>query len=137
MIILSVGLGIVSAITGYLFAILADVSIAGSMATMAGVVFGLIWVFAPNRGLISRWRRISKQRFEIDVGIMLTHVNDRIESHSQVNPSSIASALGWTFEYSKKVCEFALERKLAEKDELGNLSLTESGRKKAEQYTTN
>ena len=137
MIIISVGLGIVSAITGYLLAILADVSIAGSMATMAGVVFGLIWVFAPNRGLISRWRRISKQRFEIDVGIMLTHMNDENESHHQVTPSSMSSALGWTFEYSKKVCEFALESKLAEKDETGNLSLTESGQKKAEQYTPN
>ena len=137
MIILSVGLGIVSAITGYLLAILADVSIAGSMATMAGVVFGLIWVFAPNRGLISRWRRISKQRFEIDVSIMLTHMNDENESHHQVTPSSMSSALGWTFEYSKKVCEFALESKLAEKDEIGNLSLTESGQKKAEQYTPN
>ena len=137
MIILSVGLGFVSAITGYLLAILADVSIAGSMATMAGVVFGLIWVFAPNRGLISRWRRISKQRFEIDVGIMLTHINDEITSHHQVTPSSISSALGWTSEYSKKVCEFTLESKLAEKDEMGNLSITESGRKKAEHYTTN
>ena len=137
MIILSVGLGIISAITGYLLAILADVSIAGSMATMAGVVFGLIWVFAPNRGLISRWRRISKQRFEIDVGIMLTDMNDENESHHQVTPSSLSSALGWTFEHSKKVCEFALESKLVEKDEVGNLFLTESGRKKAEHYTTN
>ena len=137
MIIISVGLGFVSAITGYLLAILVDVSIAGSMATMAGVVFGLIWVFAPSRGLISRWRHISKQRFEIDVGIMLTHMNDEIESHHQVTPSSISSALGWKFEYSKKVCEFTLESKLAEKDELGNLSLTEGGRKKAEHYTTN
>ncbi len=137
MIILSVGLGFVSAITGYLLAILADVSIAGSMATMAGVVFGLIWVFAPNRGLISRWRRISKQRFEIDVGIMLTLMNDENESHHHVTPSSISGALGWKIEYSKKVCEFALESKLTEKDEMGNFSLTESGQKKAEYYTTN
>ena len=136
MIILSVILGIVSAVTGYLFALLADVSIAGSMATMAGVVFGLIWVFAPNRGLISRWRHISKQRFEIDVGIMLTHMNNENETQHQVTPS-ISNALGWTFEYSKKVCEFALESKLVEKDEIGNLLLTESGRKKAEQYTPN
>jgi len=136
MIILSVSLGIISAVTGYLFAILADVSIAGSMATMAGIMFGLIWVFAPHRGLISRWRRISKQRFEIDVGIMLTHVNDEIESHRNVTPSSMSNALGWTNEYSKKVCEFALEKKLAEKDDQGNLILTENGRKKAEHYTT-
>jgi len=136
MIILSVSLGIISAVTGYLFAILADVSIAGSMATMAGIMFGLIWVFAPHRGLISRWRRISKQRFEIDVGIMLTHMNDEIESHRKINLSSISNSLGWTIEYSKKVCEFTLEKKLAEKDEQGNLLLTESGRKKAEHYTT-
>ena len=136
MIILSVGLGIISAVTGYLFAILADVSIAGSMATMAGIVFGLIWVFAPNRGLISRWRRISKQRFEIDIGIMLTHVNNEIKSRRQVTSSSMSNSLEWTIEYSKKVCEFAIEKKLAEKDEQGNLLLTENGQKKAEHYTT-
>ena len=137
MIVLSVTLGIISAVTGYLFALLADVSIAGSMATMAGIVFGLIWVFAPHRGLISRWRRISKQRFEIDVGIMLTHMNDEIESNHHVTPASMSNALGWTTEYSNKVCEFALGKNLAGKDKQGNLVLTERGRKKAEHYTTN
>ena len=136
MIVLSVTLGIVSAVTGYVFALLADVSIAGSMATMAGVVFGLIWVFAPHRGLISRWRRISKQRFEIDVGIMLTHMNNKIKSPHQMTPSSISDALGWTIEYSKKVCGFSLETKLIKQDDQGNLFLTDSGQKKAEHYTT-
>ena len=136
MIILSVGLGIISAVTGYAFALLADVSIAGSMATMAGVMFGLIWVFAPHRGLISRWRRISKQRFEVDVGIMLTHVHDEVESHRQVTPLSISDALGWTAEYSKNICKFALEKKLVETKEQENLVLTESGQKKVEHYTT-
>ena len=136
MIILSVILGIVSAVTGYLFALLADVSIAGSMATMAGIMFGLIWGFAPQRGLISRWRRMSKQRFEIDVSIMLTHVNDEIKSRRHVTSSSISDALGWTIEYSKKVCKFSLEKKLTKKDEQGNMLLTERGRKKLGQYTT-
>ena len=36
----------------------------------------------------------------------------------------------------KKVCEFALESKLVEKDEIGNLLLTERGRKKLGHYTT-
>ena len=136
MIILSVILGIVSAVTGYLFALLADVSIAGSMATMAGIMFGLIWGFAPQRGLISRWRRMSKQRFEIDVSIMLTHVNDEIKSRRHVTSSSIPNALGWTIEYSKKVCKFSLEKELTKKDEQGNMLLTERGRKKLGHYTT-
>ena len=134
MIPLSVALGIVSAITGYLLAILADVSIAGSMATMAGVVFGLIWVFAPNRGLISRWRHISKQRFEIDVGIMLTHLGEEIKLGHEVSSSKMADDLDWTTEYANKICEFSIEEKFVKKDKQENLLLTESGQKKVKQY---
>lgn len=136
MIILSVALGVVSAVIGYLIAILADVSIAGSMATTAGIVFGLIWVFAPNRGLISRWRRISKQRLEIDVGILLTHLYNENKLQRIVTLSSMSGALGWTTEYSKKLCDTAKEKKLLQQNEQ-NLSLTEVGRKQAEQYATN
>ena len=98
MMALSVTLGIISAVMGYLLAILADVSIAGSMATSAGIVFGLIWVFAPTRGLIGRWRKISKQRFEIDVGILLTHIHNEFESKHSVTLSSTSDALGWTIQ---------------------------------------
>ncbi len=135
MIPLSVSLGIVSAIAGYSFALLIDVSIAGSMATMTGIVFGLIWVFAPHRGLISRWRRLSKQRFEIDVGIMLAHVDGKTKSDDRVTSSGVSDSLGWTMVYTKKVCEFSLEKNLIIKDDDECLFLTDSGRKKIEHYT--
>ena len=135
MIPLSVAFGIVSTVAGYLFAILADVSIAGSMATMAGVVFGLIWVFAPNRGLISRWRHISKQRFEIDVSIMLTHLNEEIKSGHNVSSSKIVNALDWTTDYTNKICKFSIEKEFVKKDKQGNLLLTESGQQRVDQYT--
>ena len=136
MIALSVGLGVVSAVVGYVFAILADVSIAGSMASTAGLVFGLIWVFAPTRGLISRWRRISKQRFEIDVGIMLTHISDQTKLDHPVTVSSMSDALGWTPDYSNKICKFVHEKQLITRDD-EKLLLTENGIQKAKQYTTN
>ena len=41
MLVLSVSLGITSAVIGYLFAIFADVSISGSMASISGIIFGL------------------------------------------------------------------------------------------------
>ncbi|AJM91948.1 metal ABC transporter permease [Nitrosopumilus piranensis] len=135
MIILSVTLGMISAIAGYMLAIFFDVSIAGSMAAVAGAVFGLIWVFAPNRGLISRWRRISKQRFEIDVGILITHIYNEIESKHSVTLSSMSDALGWTTEYSKKICKSVQDRKLIEIDEQQNLHLTASGNKKVKSYS--
>ena len=134
MVVISVTLGIISAVTGYLLAILFVVCIAGSMATAAGIVFGLIWVFAPNRGLISRWRRISKQRFEIDVGILITHIYNEIESKHFVTLSSMSDALGWTMGYSTKIWEFVQDKKLVEMDNNENLHLTESGHKTAENY---
>jgi manganese/zinc/iron transport system permease protein len=134
MLVLSVSLGITSAVIGYLFAIFADVSISGSMASIAGIIFGLIWVFGPNRGLISRWRRISKQRFEVDLGIMLTHIQKELDSDRQVSASSISSSLGWTKEYSKKLSEFIQEQKFVEKNTQGNFRLTDVGLKKVKTY---
>lgn len=134
MLILSVTLGIISAATGYIFAIFADVSISGSMATAAGVVFGLIWVFAPNRGLIGRWRRISKQRFEMDLGIVLTFIQNEIDEHRQVTVSSLSNSLGWTKEHSQKLGKLVEEKKFAKQDTHGNFGLTRLGQKKAECY---
>ena len=130
MIVLSVTLGIISAVAGYLFALYADVSIAGSMATIAGIIFGLIWVFAPNRGLISRWRRTTKQRFEIDLSVLLTHIQKETDSKKKVTPFTISSSLGWKIEYSNKINDFAQKNNLLEKDENGNLLLTETGLQK-------
>ncbi len=137
MMLLSITLGIISAVIGYAFAILSDVSISGSMATSAGIVFGLIWVFSPNRGLISRWRRLSKQRSEIDLGVILTYIQSEVKEGRKVTPSNISNSLGWTIEYSLKLYELILEHNLAKKDNDGNLFLTELGSKKVENYTSN
>ena len=106
------------------------------MATIAGMIFGIIWVFAPNRGLISRWRRITKQRFDIDVGVLLTHIQREVESHKTVTSSIISLSLGWKVEYSKKVHDFAQKQKLLEKDTDRNLHLTEIGIQKAKHYNS-
>ena len=135
MLVLSVSLGIISAIMGYLFAIFADVSISGSMATITGIIFGLIWVFGPNRGLISRWRQVSKQRFEINLGILLTHIQKELGSDRQVSTSTLSNSLGWTKEYSEKLIEFIQEQKFVEKNTKGNFILTDIGLKKVENYS--
>lgn len=54
MIVLSVFIGILSAITGYLMAFGLNVSISGSMAVMTGVFFALAFLFSPLDGVISR-----------------------------------------------------------------------------------
>ncbi|MFD1739181.1 metal ABC transporter permease [Bacillus salitolerans] len=47
--------GIISAILGYYVAVLFNVSIAGSMAMVVGIIFALTFVFSPIHGLMSKW----------------------------------------------------------------------------------
>lgn len=52
---ISVGAGVLSAVVGYLGAVVFDVSIAGSMAVAAGALFTLAFVLSPKHGLIAKW----------------------------------------------------------------------------------
>jgi manganese/zinc/iron transport system permease protein len=46
--------GIISSVTGYYFAVWVDGSIAGAIAMMSGVLFGLALFFAPAHGILFR-----------------------------------------------------------------------------------
>ena len=54
MLMLSVVIGIAMAISGYGLATLLDVSISGSMAVMAGIMFTIAFLFSPERGFLRR-----------------------------------------------------------------------------------
>ncbi|KMK93550.1 metal ABC transporter permease [Rossellomorea marisflavi] len=55
MILLSVIIGIFDSIAGYYAAKWLDVSISGSMAVVAGLVFLLTWILSPRHGLMARF----------------------------------------------------------------------------------
>ena len=134
MILSSVALGVISAVSGYALALYLDVSVAGSMATAAGMIFGLIWVFAPGRGLISRWQRTSRQRLEISAGILLACVRTEAKHGSSVPPSAISSSLGWTSRYLQGVVSYSKGQGLLDQDKGGGLLLTKRGVQRARQY---
>ncbi len=46
--------GALSAVLGYIFATIFDVSIAGSMAVLSGIIFTIVFIFSPKRGLIAK-----------------------------------------------------------------------------------
>jgi len=49
----SIGFSALYAIGGFHLATWLNASIAGGMAVIAGLIFGLVWVFSPNRGLLA------------------------------------------------------------------------------------
>ena len=63
MIIIDIIISAINGVLGYRFAEALDVSIAGSMALMTGLVFFLVFIFTPKNGLISR--RLMKRKKEV------------------------------------------------------------------------
>lgn len=74
MILLSAFIGAINAVIGYQFASLLDVSIAGSMALITGVSFLLVFIFAPERGLVTTLRRRKSQKILFAEKSMLFHI---------------------------------------------------------------
>ena len=71
---LSAGLAVLSAVSGYFLARSLDASIAGSIATMTGVIFILVLFLAPGRGLVARWRLRRRQRWQFAGEMLLVHL---------------------------------------------------------------
>ncbi|MEL6538408.1 MAG: metal ABC transporter permease [Bacteroidota bacterium] len=54
---LTIGIAFVTSAAGYALAVAIDGSIAGAMATIAGILFAIAFVFGPEGGLMSKRRK--------------------------------------------------------------------------------
>ena len=74
MVVISGTGAVISALGGYWLARGLDVSIAGSMASVSGLWFLIVLVFAPERGLIFRARQRRQQRAVFACDMLLIHL---------------------------------------------------------------
>ncbi len=135
MILLAVLIGALSAVSGYAVAIALDASVAGSMAAMTGVFFGLAFLFAPQRGLAARARRLQRQRVEFAVQTLLVHLLNHEQSTEQKAESAIShlnSELRWSNRFARHITGVAQRAGLL-KQTGDQLALTSQGRAKGEQ----
>jgi len=68
MIVVSMVVGVLSAVLGYWMAVLLDASIAGCMITVAGILFVAAFLFSPTHGIVWRKLKLRKQAREAAVG---------------------------------------------------------------------
>lgn len=132
---LSALLGVVSAISGYWLARALDASIAGSMATMIGVIFGVVLLGAPERGLIAMARRRAQQRWEFAqtmLAIHLLHHEGKPEAVEENRIASLNEHLRWEPQFVDQVVQRAERRGLVRRAQ-GVLALTDRGRQRAAQ----
>jgi manganese/zinc/iron transport system permease protein len=64
----------INAVAGYWLARVLDANIAGSIAAVSGVVFGLVFLLAPERGLLALARRRLRQRWEFAQSMLAIHL---------------------------------------------------------------
>ena len=106
MILLSVLFGIVSAIGGYYFAVWLDASISGSITTVLGLIFLLVYLFAPSMGLIAVLFRHKRQRIEVSLLTFLLHLNNH-DSEEERRVGHLQEHINWGKVRSKTVLDLA------------------------------
>jgi len=123
---LSVLFGVFSAIAGYWLAHWLDASISGSMTTILGIVFLLVYLFAPKRGLISVLYRNKQQQIEVSLLTFLLHLNNHQEI-SERHINHLNEHINWRRVRSKSVLDLAIKNNMItiEKE---IISLTDKGK---------
>lgn len=129
MLLIGVVAGIAASVGGVATAIQLDVSISGSIVVAGGLLFVLVLLFAPKRGMVSMLQLRRKQRADFSGDLLAVHLlnhqhaGDRSESCS---PANLASSLNWTTTYAEGACRNLQNRRLV-REENGQMMLTEKG----------
>lgn len=111
MIALACFFGVFSAISGYWAANYLDASIAGSIATMLGIVFLFIYLFAPSKGLIAVLYREKQQRIEVSLITFILHLKNHQEVEER-NVRHLNEHINWQKIKSKTVLHLGLKNNL-------------------------
>ncbi|AKL94035.1 ABC-type Mn2+/Zn2+ transport systems, permease component [Clostridium aceticum] len=128
-------IGIAIGILGYQLAGIFDVSIAGAMATIAGIIFMLIFLLGPRYGLIATIYRRQKQKGDFAELTLLMHIYDHEtipEEEKECHIDHIKEVLQWEPGFVNKLIKGLIKKYMLTEEE-GILLLTKHGRQKAEE----
>lgn len=98
MLFLSGGIGAASAVFGYQAASLLDVSIAGSIASAIGLIFFLVFIFAPKQGLVTKIFYKRKKKNEFAKNVLLLHIyrnQNMKEEKNELKIQILQNQLNW------------------------------------------
>lgn len=134
MIVLSAGIGVVSAVLGYALSSTLDASIAGSMAVTIGACFAVTFALAPHRGVLAVARRRARQRWEFAGMMLAIHLfnHERLpDNEEESRVSHLQDHLRWEPEFIRGVVRRAIGANLVTWEGTDRLALTANGRARA------
>lgn len=134
MIWLSLLFGVIASLSGYWIARWLDASIAGVMATMCGIIFFLVSLFAPANGLIANIKRRRRQKVEFAQMTLAMHIynhSSETENLEERMKGKLIYHLGWNQPFIEKIVRRSVNSGIiVVANDL--ISLTEKGRGFAE-----
>lgn len=135
LLILSVVIGVTGALGGYWLARGLDANIAGSMATVIGLIFVAVFLLAPQRGVLAVARRRARQRWDFAQTMLAVHLlqhEGRPEARDESRVDHLVEHIRWQPDFAERVIRYA-ERKGMVRRQAGRLLLTDAGRSLAQQ----
>jgi len=111
MLFLSIFFGIISALGGYWLAHFLDASISGSITTILGVLFLIVYLSAPNKGLISVIIMHKQQKREVMLLTFLLHLNNHSDT-TERHINHLNEHINWHKLKSKRILDLALKNNL-------------------------
>ncbi len=135
MLILSAIIAVISAIGGYWLARGLNANIAGSMATVTGLIFMVILIFAPEQGLLTILRRRSGQALDFAQTMLTIHLlqhEDHPEAEDENRVDHLVAEIRWEPRFAERVVRAAERRGIIQRQQ-DLLILTEQGRTLARQ----
>lgn len=126
MLLSSVGFSILSAVSGFIIAFKLDISIAGSIAVMSGIIFAIVFVLSPKKGLITILRRKEKQKYEfLKLTLLLYLLNHQHSNKVELKRKAIISHLGWNEDFLEEILEYLIQDELINNREI--IEINEKG----------
>jgi manganese/zinc/iron transport system permease protein len=130
MLALAIGFGIFSAVMGYWVAHWLDASIAGSITTVLGLVFLMVYLFAPLKGIIAVMYREKQQRTEVSLLTFLLHLKNHDENEER-HVNHLREHINWQKVRAKTVLDLAQKNNM-----IGITDSIVSLTKKGDEFTT-
>jgi len=130
MLFLTAGIGVLSALSGYWLARTVDASIAGSMATMTGLIFVIVYLAAPQRGLVAQLRRRARNRLEFAQAMLAIHLlnhEGRPDAADESRIDHLREHIRWAPDFAAQVVRYAQQGGVVH-EQSGRLWLTDAGR---------
>ena len=128
MLVISVALGVASAVLGYYAAALLDVAIAGMMAVASGLLFALGLLFSPSHGLVANHLRRRRNRRAFARGLLLARLGSL---GNRATEEALSDQLSWDGEEVARILRDALGAGLVLRPGPGEVALTRKGRETA------